>query len=257
MTNEIKLEGGNLSEVFKVGDTVRRPIKPWSTAVQKLLRHLEKKQINGCPRFLGIDEKGREILTYLEGETGEGGDIWSEETLTAVAQFLRRYHDATVDFLPAPDNSWQYIYPDVRQHEVICHNDFAPYNMIFNGRQLVGLIDFDVAGPGPRLRDVATAVYWFAPLSFSSELTPRSQAEIENGGQRTRLFCQSYGLDLTTDLLDMIAEWLKMMFTFPAEQVQAGRLEYQRLIDEGHVDHWHREYQAYCAIQPQLNALLI
>ena len=31
------------------------------------------------------------------------------------------------------------------------------------------LIDFDLAGPGPRLRDIAYAAYWLTPLSFYSD----------------------------------------------------------------------------------------
>jgi hypothetical protein len=37
--------------------------------VHQLLLHLEKKGFAGSPRFLGLDEQGREILTFLEGET--------------------------------------------------------------------------------------------------------------------------------------------------------------------------------------------
>jgi aminoglycoside phosphotransferase (APT) family kinase protein len=129
---------------------------------------------------------------------------------------------------------------------VICHNDFAPYNLIFDGQKPVALIDFDVAGPGPRLRDVAMGAYWFTPLSFSSDLTERSMFDIRSGGQRLRLFCEAYGLELTFELVDMVEEWLLFMSTFPVEQVENGHAEYQKLIDEGHVDHWRREYHAFC-----------
>lgn len=36
--------------------------------------------------------------------------------------------------------------------QVICHNDFGPYNMVFDQEHLVGAIDFDTASPGPRMR---------------------------------------------------------------------------------------------------------
>jgi hypothetical protein len=48
---------------------------------------------------------------------------------------------------------------------VMCHNDFAPYNCVFDGANAAGTIDFDTAGPGPRYRDLAYALYRFAPLA--------------------------------------------------------------------------------------------
>ena len=67
---EIPLLGGNTSTVVRVGDTVRRNAGPWTPAVHALLRHLERVGFTGAPRALGIDDQGREVLSYLEGECG-------------------------------------------------------------------------------------------------------------------------------------------------------------------------------------------
>ncbi|WP_290866248.1 phosphotransferase [Hamadaea sp.] len=48
--------------------------------------------------------------------------------------------------------------------EVVCHSDAAPYNTVFRSGHPVALIDFDTAHPGPRVWDVAYAVYRFVPL---------------------------------------------------------------------------------------------
>ncbi|HKW77884.1 MAG TPA: aminoglycoside phosphotransferase family protein, partial [Candidatus Limnocylindria bacterium] len=66
MTEEESL-GGNLQDTVRVGDTVRRRTGPWTPAVHALLRHLEKRGFP-APRVRGIDERGREILGYIEGE---------------------------------------------------------------------------------------------------------------------------------------------------------------------------------------------
>ena len=68
---EIPLLGGNTSTVVRVGETVRRNAGPWTPAVHSLLRHLEYVGFTGAPRALGIDERGREVLSFLEGECGE------------------------------------------------------------------------------------------------------------------------------------------------------------------------------------------
>ena len=64
--HEEVLQDGNLAgEVRRVGETVRRPTGPWTTAVHHLLRHLEQVGFRGAPQALGIDEQAREILSSL------------------------------------------------------------------------------------------------------------------------------------------------------------------------------------------------
>ena len=67
--DEQPLPGGNAGGAVLAGGTVRRPAGPWTPAVHALLRHLEARGFAGAPRVLGLDEQGREILTYLPGET--------------------------------------------------------------------------------------------------------------------------------------------------------------------------------------------
>ena len=93
------LAGGNLSTVVRIGDTVRRPLRPWSAAVHGLLRHLEARRFDGAPRILGVDERVREILTFIVGEVGAyplPASMWSDEALVGMARLLRRLHDATL-----------------------------------------------------------------------------------------------------------------------------------------------------------------
>ena len=48
---------------------------------------------------------------------------------------------------------------------MICHNDFATYNLIARDGRLVGAIDFDFASPGPRLWDLAYLAYRIVPFA--------------------------------------------------------------------------------------------
>lgn len=66
---EKRLDGGNTGAAVRVGRTVRRSAGPWTPAVHALLLHLARNGFPGSPRPLGIDSQGREILTFLEGET--------------------------------------------------------------------------------------------------------------------------------------------------------------------------------------------
>ena len=70
--DEQPLLGGNLSAgVVRVGDTVRRPAGPHTPAVHALLGYLHATGFDGAPRPLGIDERGREVLTFLPGTVPE------------------------------------------------------------------------------------------------------------------------------------------------------------------------------------------
>ena len=52
---------------------------------------------------------------------------------------------------------------------MICHNDFAPHNLVFHGGVLVGAIDFDTCSPGPRLGDLAYFATRAIPLSSGGD----------------------------------------------------------------------------------------
>ena len=108
--DEERLAGGNThAEIVRVGETVRRPTGHRTPGVHALLRHLETRDYDGAPRVLGLDDRGREILTYVPGAV-----VWpdhfalvqAEPALAEVAACVRRFHDAAADFEPARDVTW-------------------------------------------------------------------------------------------------------------------------------------------------------
>ena len=257
---EVALAGGNVNDgVVRVGATVRRRLTPAGPTIHALLLHLERKGFAGSPRFRGIDPQGREILTFLAGETGIPPAIWAyDEPLIAAATLLRQYHDATVDFVPPPAATWANADPDPRRHEVICHHDFAPYNMVFRDGCPYAVIDFDLAGPGPRLLDVAYAVYWMTPLSVNSaDQAPFAEADLAQGSRRCRLFCATYGIPITPALFDMIADVLAYMGDAAAVAKAVGAAAAEKLEREGHLAHWQREARAFARIRARLATNLL
>jgi hypothetical protein len=246
---ETPLAGGNLSAVVRVGDTVRRPLRPWSAAVHGLLRHLEARGFAGAPRFLGIDERGREILSFLAGEVGAyplPAFMWSDAALAGAARLLRRLHDATLGYAAPEGVAWQFAYPDPTRHEVICHNDMAPYNTVFRDEVPRALIDFDTAGPGPRIWDLAYAAYTFVPLaSFvpradGSTVPYESSQHAGERARRVRLLQDAYGLSMDA-LLPTVEHRLDAVCDLLVARAEAGDEAYRRLVAEGHLDHYRRE----------------
>src|SRR5258708_11575630 len=61
------LRGGFVTEVVRVGDTVRRRPGRNPGFVRRLLESLKRAGWDGAPRFRGVDEQGREILSFLPG----------------------------------------------------------------------------------------------------------------------------------------------------------------------------------------------
>jgi hypothetical protein len=246
--NEEMLTGGNVSNVYRLGDTVRRELNPDSSKIHKLLRHLEDKGFSYAPKFMGIDEKGREILSFIEGEAGNDPlkeYMWSDDVLKGIAKMLRFYHDAVSDF-PISDD-WKPIDNTPNKVEVLCHNDFARYNIIFNNNKPIGIIDFDVAGPGPRLWDIAYTLYTCVPLSrfylseTGEEVHYNSLQDAHRIKQRVALFFESYGEGIEDDYLEMVLLRLEGLCKTIKRKASEGDIAFQKMIDEGHLEHYQND----------------
>ncbi len=243
---EIALTGGNVNTVVKVGDTVRRNMSGQSKNVHALLEHLEAKDF-ASPRFLGIDDENREILSYIEGETDFPEDLWDDpKYLVSSAKLLRDFHDASLDFTSPEPSNWAFTYANEDHHDVINHNDFAPYNMVFNKIGLSGIIDFDLCGPGPRSRDIAYLAYWMSPLSFGADgLKAKSEIELSQGCLRLQLLCETYGFDDLEEVLFMVSEVLHHMSDEASAVKMIGAEAAKHLRIGGHFKHWSKEASAF------------
>lgn len=98
--------------------------------------------------------------------------------------------------------------------EVMCHGDFAQYNVVLRGTEAVALIDFDTAHPGPRAWDIAYALYRWAPLT-NADNTDGFGSLVEQV-ERASLFCTVYGLSAAERavLPRMIADRLRARVAF-------------------------------------------
>jgi Phosphotransferase enzyme family len=192
--------------VVRVGDTVRRPRGPWSDGVAAYLRHLERAGFDGAPRFLGIDDEGRDVLDFVPGDVPSQPvvEAWAatEDVLAGVARLLRRLHAASASFAPPADACWfgQDVpvelpadIPPEPPADVVTHFDVTPQNVVFRAGEPVALIDFDLTRPGSRLRDVVNTAMWWAPLFPARDRDPAFAA----GDVPARLaaFVDAYGLE--------------------------------------------------------------
>ena len=156
---EVPLSGGNTTGAVLIDGVIHKRASPWTPTVHALLRYLEEVGFPGAPRALGFDSSGREMLSYLPGETIGDRDpwpawVWADSMLVQVGQWLRRLHDLTADFRPPADERW-FIGGVMRAGLIVGHQDAAPFNAVVDGERLVGFYDWDIAGPSSREWDLA------------------------------------------------------------------------------------------------------
>jgi Phosphotransferase enzyme family len=233
---EMPLGGGNMSSgVVRSGDTVRRPAGPWTPAVHALLAHLHDVGFRGAPRPLGIDERGREVLTFIPGTPAWPAQFHlldDDAQLRRAVRLIRDFHDAVTGFTPPPDARWQALTP-ADGDEIIAHRDLAPWNLVIGSRQWA-FIDWDTAAPGTRLWDLAYAMHGFAPLSAN----PAYQRA--DAGRRLRLIADAYGLteQQRLDIIPLLGRRTQAMHAFLARQAAQGTQPWARLWQQGHGDAW-------------------
>jgi aminoglycoside phosphotransferase (APT) family kinase protein len=220
-SDPVPLHGGYVNEVVRVGDTVRRSQGDRAAYVHRLLRHLEAAD-HPAPRLLGIDEDGREILSFVAGEVPTGPaaieNVREERSIEAVARLVRRLHDVTEDSELAEGA------------EVVCHNDLSPKNTVYDRTggwwRPVALIDWDLAGPGRRVHDVAHLCWQYVGLG-------PDRSDADEAARLVRVACDAYGLTDRAEVVDTILWWQDRCADGIERFAAEGDQAMQRLRDAG------------------------
>lgn len=232
------LQGGRPDGIIKVGDRVYRPAGPWTTQVHTFLNHLRNEGFLSAPEPLGFDDSGREIVRFIKGDVSNyplSSNASSIKALTSSARLLRDYHNTSQNFLfehITDDTKWQL--PCRFPQEVICHGDFAPYNVVLNGKMAVGIIDFDTCHPGPREWDVAYALYRWSPFMHPGNKDGFGVTEDQIA--RARLFCDAYSLSENSRRVmpSLMVERLKLLVNFMLTKAKEDDETFKLNIDAGH-----------------------
>jgi Phosphotransferase enzyme family len=196
-----------MDERVELGDgVVSRPAHPWTPTIHALLRYLHSIGFDRVPRPIAIEGE-RETLRLIAGESGAAG--WShvapEDGLRSFALFLREYHDAIVGFEPLDEPRWAFRDGLPSGDEVVFHGDFAPWNVVWQGGEPVGLLDFDFAEPGDRMLDVAYALDYIAPFCDDDEARRwRGYGGAPDRRDRIDVFFDAYGLPAPRHIVDVV-----------------------------------------------------
>lgn len=239
MSDEHVLQDRADRRVTRHGATVRHPVQPWSRAVHALLDHLAAVGFAYSPRVLGVAD-GFETFTFIEGESGPDGwaKVVDESGLRAAARLLRAYHDAVADWRPDHEPVW---FTGQRgtggPGELVCHGDFGPWNLVWNGTTPVGLLDWEYANPAPPRQDVAYALEYVAPFRDDEEC----QRWLRYPGppdrrRRLELFAEAYGLTSTDGLVDEVIAVQQAGVDTVRTLAEQGHERQVAMVANGHLD---------------------
>ena len=102
---ESPLTGGNLTpDVVRIGATVHRTKSAAFTV--SVLSYLEFTGYPHAPRHLGVDDQGRDMLTFIPGHTTDHPSQRSAGAYAIGGRMLRALHDATAGRELAEDFRW-------------------------------------------------------------------------------------------------------------------------------------------------------
>jgi hypothetical protein len=232
------LDGGREEKIKKIGDKVIRPANVWSLDVHRFLEFLITKGFNLVPKPYGLTENNEEILSYVPGTAANfplPKIFMKDEMLICAPKLLKRYHDIGKDYIRELRGDEKWMLPEVKPLEVMCHGDFAPYNVTLIDEKPMGIIDFDTLHPGPALWDIAYAVYRFVP--FTSPENPDHYDDLDEQIRKTKIFIDSYGAtaEQREELPSMMVKRLTAIVEFMTVQADNGNEDFAKNIEDGHV----------------------
>lgn len=225
---------GNMTPVVRRGDRVIRSRSPWATASQAVLRHLESVGFVASPRVLTADDNGQEHLSFIPGRSAApdltGHD--SDTVLVAVGELVRAFHGAMAGFTLPPGAAMAQMPGAPAEGPLICHNDIAPWNVIFQEQRPVALIDWDLVGYGDARWELAYVAWRFVPLT-NADVTDKTL--LERRRERLSLLLDAYGIPSSgrKGFIDVVLRRQWTAVETVEEWGQAGIPGFDRLYRQG------------------------
>ncbi len=237
--SEDVLTGGKINSVTRRGNIVYRTGGPWVPAVHAVLDHLERQGFRHSPKPLGVDDQGREIISFLPGESmirPWQPVMFTDDALVQATTMLRELHDATHDLILPPETEWRGGPAGKTAGQVIRHGDLGPWNTLWEGERLTGLIDWDFAEPGPPLTDLAQLALYFVPLRGEGHWRECGFPRRPDFQHRVEVICAAYGAFGPAEIVREIVRLQETAMAEITERAAEGRYPWTMFRDNGEVE---------------------
>ncbi|MTV24034.1 phosphotransferase [Nitriliruptoraceae bacterium ZYF776] len=232
------------SPVTRIGPTVRRALSGRAAFVHRFLEHLESVGFEGAPRLLGQDIKGREVLTFIRGETADPpfpSWVADDELLVSVAALQRDLHVAAEGFripreLEVLARRPSGLLADL-DGDLVCHQDLCIENVVVRDGRAHAFIDFDLAGPCDPVLDIAIAARHWVPLRAPGHLGG-GHAGLDDADLQRRFaaFCDVHELDRAGRgrVVAAARRFLEAVLPAVRERASGGHAGFTQLWDAGY-----------------------
>ncbi len=211
-----KLNGGRIAaDVTRIGQTVHRSHTVNSDFVKRVLDHLRQKGADFAPYWLGVDDVGRDVFTFIPGEVPDNLGSFTDIQCAAAAKMISHMHKMLADMTGCKDGL------------TVCHGDLSPCNFVFREGTPIGIIDWDAAAIRKSIYDISYAIWMWLDIG-NVDVNPYNVA------RRMRLMRDEYGMYSAEEIYDaMLCEMARVGSSiFPtAEQTRATNEWTQKCAD--------------------------
>ena len=162
--------------------------------------------------------------------------MFTDDALVQAVTMLRLLHDATRDLAFPPHTEWRSGRAGKQPGQVIRHGDLGPWNTLWQGDRLTGLIDWDFAEPGLALTDLAQMALYFVPLRGEAHWRTTGFSHEPDVGHRLAVLCDAYGEFTMGDVVIEIDRLQRTAMIEIIERAEAGRYPWTMFRDKGEVE---------------------
>lgn len=228
-----RFDDGNMADVYRVGDIVRKQKGTWWDATRQVLQHLESVEYPWSQR-IAREEAHTVDFTFIPGETVLP-DLTNYESvafLQMIGSRARELHDALDGFqLDAGTECVPWPIPPPK-NSIICHNDLSPWNIVASDGALRGFIDWDLVSYGTREWELAWMCWRWAPMYPYGSRTGFNSGD---QARRCKILLEAYGLDALdlSGFADVIDRRMECALEVVEQLGAQGFPGFDRLLESG------------------------
>ena len=179
------------NQVYKEGNMVIRPLKPWSKNVHQLMEYFRDIGIP-VPKIIKIDE----YHTYEEYIDGEISYAWTDDGLCEIGLLMKKMHEVAKKFKIKEDKGWrENKLRELGKPGIFSHSDMHLENIMTKNGIPVSIIDWDNSGPIDPIIELAGLCYSAANLLDDDLGKLWKLPSTEKRGEQIKIILDAYELD--------------------------------------------------------------